>query len=135
MIRADSGASTRMESFSPTQGRYDREAARRPGPLGDLDHLTDSDLDLIYAVTGERIFRPTPHGRPAQAVTPFTRQIAVDRRSGALLPHVEVSAQYLVRTGAVIEANGGVNPFTGLHLQRALAYLASRREGRIDVVC
>lgn len=134
VIRADSGASTRMETFSPSQGSYDREALRRPGPIGDLDHLTDSDLDLIYAVTGERIYRNAPRDEP-QPVTAFTRQIGVDRRNGTLAPQTEVTAQYLVRTGAVIEANGGMNPFSGLHLQRALTYLASRRDGRIDVVC
>ena len=46
-----------------------------------------------------------------------------------------MSASYLVRTGGVIEANGGINPFSGIELDRAIAYLASRSSGHIDVVC
>lgn len=133
VIKADSGASARMESFAPSQGSYERDALRRTGSPGDLAFLTDSDLDLIHATTGERIWRGA--GASTQPVTAFTRQIAVDRRAGTLKAGAEVTAAYLVRTGSVIEANGGVNPFSGVHLQRALAYLAGRRDGRVDVVC
>lgn len=134
VIKADSGASARMESFAPSQGSYERDPMRRPGPLGDLAFLTDSDLDLIHATTGERIWRGEA-ASGAQAVTSFTRQIAVDRRTGTLKAGTDVTATYLLRTGSVIEANGGVNPFSGLRLERALLYLAGRRDGRVDVVC
>lgn len=135
VIRPDSGASTRMETFAPSQGAYDRQARRRPGPAGDLEHLTDADLDLVYAVTGETVWRGEVRGGLPGPVTGFTRQLAIDRRTGALPAHREVTAAYLVRTGSVIEANGGVNPYSGAHLERALAYLASRGQGRVDIIC
>ncbi len=132
VIRPDSGASTRMESFSPSQGGYDREAYRRPGPQGDLVHLTDGDVALIRAATGESIWPGAERGGLTGPISGFTRQIAIDRRTGRLPASIDVSATYLLRTGAVIEANGGVNPFAGAHLERALAYLDARGAGRID---
>lgn len=134
VIKADSGASARMAAFSPSQGSYERDALRRCGPRDDLAFLTDSDLHLIHASTGERIWRGAA-ATAAQPVTAFTGQIALDRRTGTLRDGTDVTAIYLVRTGSVIEANGGVNPFSGLHLERALAYLAGRCDGRVDIIC
>lgn len=131
VIRADSGSSTRMETFGVPVGLYDRPAGRRR-LRGDADYLTGSDLALIYAVTGESVWQGEVTG---ERLSPFAGAIAADRRAGRLAPEVDVSAGYLVRTGAVIEANGGANPFSGIELDRAIAYLASRNRGHIDVVC
>ena len=131
VIRPDSGASTRMETFAVPLSTYGRPTDRRR-MRADADWLTDADLDLIYAVTGESVWQEQATG---EGLSPFARQIAIDRRTGRLASDVEVSAAYLVRTGAVIEANGGVNPFSGIELKRAIAFLASRSSGHIDVVC
>lgn len=131
VIRPDSGASTRMETFGVPVGLYETPTRRRRA-RSDADYLTETDLDLIYAVTGETVWQGEVTG---EQLSPFARQIASDRRSRRLPADVDVSAAYLVRTGGVIEANGGVNPFSGIELDRAIAYLASRSSGHIDLVC
>lgn len=131
VIRPDSGASTHLDVFQLPTDRYEAPARRRR-PRSDVDSLTAADLDLIYAVTGETVWQGQVTG---EQLSPFARQIASDRRSGRLPADVEVSAAYLVRTGSVIEANGGVNPFSGIELDRAIAFLASRSSGHIDIVC
>lgn len=131
VIRPDSGASTHLDVFRLPTDRYEAPARRRRS-RSDVDHLTGTDLDLIYAVTGETVWQGEITG---EQLSPFARQIAADRRSGRLPADVDVSAAYLVRTGGVIEANGGANPFCGIELDRAIAFLASRSSGHIDVVC
>ena len=56
VIRPDSGASTRMETFGVPAGLYETPTRRRRA-RSDADCLTDSDLDLIYAVTGETVWQ------------------------------------------------------------------------------
>lgn len=131
VIAPGSGASTRMETFAVPLSAYERPAGRRRMRT-DTDWLTDADRDLIYAVTGESVWQEQATGVELSA---FARQISFDRRTGRLPSEVEVSVGYLVRTGGVIEANGGDNPFSGIELDRALAFLASRSSGHIDVVC
>lgn len=110
----------------------DRAARARRAFGSDLDHLTDADRDLIHAVTGEVLWP----GRQAdeRPVSAFARQIAVDRRTGALPEHVQVDTHYLLRTRDVLDRLGATqNPFSGATLARALAYLERRQVGHIDI--
>ncbi|WP_116113095.1 hypothetical protein [Austwickia chelonae] len=93
----------------------------------DLDYLTDTDRQLIHAVTGEVIWQgQEPHERPLSA---FAMQIAVDRRTRALAEGEEISQSYLQRTCDRLAALGvPANPFQGVNLRKAKDYLASRSE-------
>jgi hypothetical protein len=88
----------------------------------DLDYLTDSDRDLIHAVTGE-VIEPgqRPQDRPLSA---FAMQIAVDRKCGALRAGLDISAGYLRRTNRLLlQLKVPSNPFSGPILDKALGYL------------
>lgn len=104
--------------------------------LNDFRYLTDSDKELLGKATGERI-EPgiTDRTGPASA---FAQQLALDRRTGQLAPHQEVTAVYLRNAAAAIEAaNAGranfTNPYSGEVMDRAVSYLEATGRGRADI--
>lgn len=122
------------EQAAPT--RAVTAAEPRFSVLNDLRYLTDSDKDLLGKATGERI-EPgiTDRTGPASA---FAQQLALDRRTGQLAPHQEVTAVYLRNAASAIEtANAGranfTNPHSGEVMERVVAYLEATGHGRADI--
>ncbi len=125
------------------------QALRRPEPvqpaatparsfsvLNDFRYLTDSDKELLAQATGEHI-EPgiTDRTGPASA---FAQQLALDRRTGQLAPHQEVTAVYLRNASDSIDkANTGranfTNPYSGQVMDRAVSYLEATGRGRADI--
>lgn len=98
----------------------------------EFDNLTDSDRDLIYSVTGNKIepgFDPTN-----QPFNLFAAQIAHDRTRGALGPGQDVSAAYLKQVSHQYDGvSDGANPFASPYLEKALEYLSRKGNTRLDV--
>lgn len=123
----DGQFSATLSTHTPAADLYRRGPGRRKR---DTSLFTDLDVDLIHAVTGESV-----RGVSAEHLSPFASRILTDRRTGALPADVEVTRRYLLATGAAAEAHGAENPFSGATLELALARLASRVAGGVDIVC
>ena len=119
-----SPAATEAASVQPA-------SARRYGVLNDFRYLTSSDSQLLRAATGES----PESGEPSSQ---FAQQLALDRRTGELAPHQDVTAVYLRNAAARIdELNSGrkgfTNPYSGEAMDRAVSYLESIGRGRADI--
>ena len=79
-----------------------------------------------------------PATPPLPPPSAFAQQLALDRRTGELAPHQEVTAVYLRNAAAAIDkANEGRqgfrNPYSGPVMDRAVAYLEATGRGRADI--
>ncbi len=106
-------------------------AARKYGVLNDFRYLTETDAQLLKAATGESF----EHSEPSSQ---FAQQLALDRRTGELAPHQDVTGVYLRNAAARIdEMNSGrkgfTNPYSGPAMEKAVAYLESIGRGRADI--
>ncbi|MDO5628912.1 MAG: hypothetical protein Q4G43_11385 [Mobilicoccus sp.] len=90
---------------------------------------TDLDRALIRAVTGEDV-----ELLPDAELSPFALHILTDRRHHRLTPGHEIDLDYLARSHRRLSGLGAANPFSGDQLQRAVDFVRSRSEGRLDVV-
>ena len=104
--------------------------------LNDFRYLTETDKELLGAATGEQI-EPglTDRTGPASA---FAQQLALDRRTGELAPHQDVTGVYLRNAAAAIDAVNGTragfrNPYSGPVMDKAVAYLQAQGRGRADI--
>lgn len=131
-------ASTAQPAQVDAAQRSDQASSSTPrfSVLNDFRYLTDSDKDLLGRATGERI-EPgiTDRTGPTSA---FAQQLALDRRTGELAPHQEVTAVYLRNAAAAIDkANEGRqgfrSPYSGPIMDRAVAYLEATGRGRADI--
>ena len=111
-------------------------ASRQFSVLNDFRYLTESDKDLLGRATGDRI-EPgiTDRTGPASA---FAQQLALDRRTGELAPHQEVTAVYLRNAAAAIDKviqgrRDATNPYSGDVMDRAVSYLEATGRGRADI--
>lgn len=134
-VTAQPQALRRPEAASPTTSTA-AASTRNFSVLNDFRYLTESDKDLLGQATGERI-EPgiTDRTGPASA---FAQQLALDRRTGELAPHQEVTAVYLRNAAdAIDKANAGragfTNPYSGQVMERAVAYLEATGRGRADI--
>ncbi|MDO5697037.1 MAG: hypothetical protein Q4G51_03575 [Dermatophilus congolensis] len=108
-----------------------RATARRYGVLNDFRYLTETDSQLLRAATGEALEAKEPSSQ-------FAQQLALDRRTGELAPHQDVTAVYLRNAAARIdEQNAGrkgfTNPYSGPAMDKAVSYLESIGRGRADI--
>ncbi|WP_226343768.1 hypothetical protein [Agilicoccus flavus] len=111
-------------------------SGRRFSVLNDFRYLSDADKQLLGAATGERIEPGLTAGTGAASA--FAQQLALDRRTGELAPHQEVTGVYLRNAAAEIDrVNAGRagfrNPYSGDVLERAVAYLEANGRGRADI--
>ncbi len=121
---------------APTAVQASAPATRQFSVLNDFRYLTESDKELLGAATGEHI-EPgiTDRTGPASA---FAQQLALDRRTGELAPHQEVTAVYLRNAAdAIDKANAGrqgfTNPYSGEVMERAVSHLVATGRGRADI--
>ncbi|WP_313566044.1 hypothetical protein [Mobilicoccus sp.] len=104
--------------------------------LNDFRYLTESDKEMLRYATGE-IVEPGLIDRRGEA-SAFTQQLALDRRTGELAPHQEVSGVYLRNAAAAMEEFGKgrpgfTNPYSGPTFERALAWLDAHGRSRADI--
>ncbi len=99
------------------------------GPM-ELSGLTDSDRELIFVATSERIPDPVPD--EGMLVSFYVLQIAMDRIAGPLSDGRDVSIPYAedVYT-AYDEGCQDGNPMSGDLLDLTLAYLVGKELGRL----
>lgn len=127
VVASLAAGTTATNTSRPEDPRIRERGERRPAGRGGA--FTPADRDLVYAVTGEDVALAQ-----VADLSPFAGQILTDRRAGRLPAGREITAAYLLRTGATLEQMGAPNPFSGAHLRRALLFLESRTSGRIDIV-
>ncbi len=124
-------SSSDVPRLTPVQSAQHGQAAARYSVLNDFRYLTVSDADLLRAATGENPAAGDPSSQ-------FAQQLALDRRTGELAPHQDVTAVYLRNAAARIEASnagrqGFSNPYSGEAMDRAVAYLESIGRARADI--
>lgn len=110
--------------------------AGRFSVLNDFRYLTDSDKDMLAAVTGEKI-EPGFTDKPG-AASAFALQLALDRRTGELAPNQAVTSTYLRNAAAEMDArNAGRpnarNPYSGEVMDKAVAWLDAHGLNRADL--
>lgn len=99
------------------------------GPT-ELRGLTDSDRDLIFVATGERI--PAEIPSEGLKVSFYVLQLAADRLAGPLADMRDVSIEYAENVyEAYEETCPDGNPMCGDMLDITLAYLVGRELGRL----
>lgn len=104
--------------------------AEGPAERNDFDHLTGADRELIHRVTGQRV---GPGFDPAkETTTGFAAALAAERAAGRLAPGQPVTPVYLKDLNRRYQRTTGPNPVAP-YLDKAVAYLSSTGEGRIDV--
>lgn len=126
---------TTVDRAAPTQ-RVEPAATRSFGVLNDFRYLSGFDKDLLRAATGE-VVEPGLIDRSG-AASAFTQQLALDRRTGELGPHQEVSAVYLRNASAALEEFGAgkpgfKNPYSGEVFDRAVSWLEAHGRSRADI--
>lgn len=104
--------------------------------LNDFRYLTDSDKQLLQFATGE-VVEPGLVDRTG-AASAFTQQLALDRRTGELGPHQEVTGVYLRNAAAALEDFGAGrpgfrNPYSGEVFDKALAWLDAHGRALADI--
>ncbi|MDO5627038.1 MAG: hypothetical protein Q4G43_01845 [Mobilicoccus sp.] len=104
--------------------------------LNDFRYLTHTDKDMLRYATGE-VVEPGLIDRRG-AASAFTQQLALDRRTGELAPHQDVTAVYLRNASAALEEFGAgrrgfSNPYSGEVFDRAVAWLEANGRGRADI--
>ncbi len=105
-------------------------AERHTRAGNDFDQLTESDRELIYSVTGQRV--SPGFDVEQEPPTRFAATIAADRATGRLTAGQEVTAVYLKDVHQQYERAGATSPVAE-HLDAAVAYLARIGARRIDV--
>ncbi len=126
-------APTRRTGSVPTQPSA---SAPRFSVLNDFRYLTDSDKQMLAAVTGEKI-EPGFTDRPGSA-SAFALQLALDRRTGDLAPSQAVTSVYLRNAAEQLNsANAGrpgfTNPYAGEVVEQAIAWLDAHGAHRADL--
>ena len=122
--------SARTPRPSPTTPpvRTHRPEKSRP-ERNDFASLTDTDRELIFQVTGQRV---GPGFDPArESTTSFAASLAAERAAGHLTPGQDVTAVYLKDLSRRYDRAPGANPIAP-YLDKALTYLA-RTTRRVDV--
>lgn len=104
--------------------------------LNDFRYLTDTDKSMLRYATGE-VVEPGIIDRRGSA-SAFTQQLALDRRTGQLQPHQDVTSVYLRNASARLEEWGAdkpgfTNPYSGVVYDRALAWLDANGLSRADI--
>lgn len=130
VVQADASATSTTAQRTPLQRTYGgpRKHARAQA---DRAVLTDGDLELIHAVTGERLWGTG--AVDVEGLSEFAHQIVVDRRDGRLAVGREVTVTYLRSRGRALANMGALNPFTGSVLTRAVRFIESRGCGKVDL--
>ena len=118
----------RTEGATPTRATF--------SVLNDFRYLTESDKELLRHATGE-IVEPGLIDRRGEA-SAFTQQLALDRRTGELAPHQEVTSVYLRNAARALEEFGAgrpgfTNPYSGPTFERAVAWLDAHGRSRADL--
>lgn len=96
----------------------------------ELAGLTETDRELIFVATGERI--PTEVPAAGMPVSFYVLQIAMDRLAGPLRDGEDITVQYAESVYCAYEegcADG--NPLSGDLLDMTLAFLVGRELGRL----
>ncbi|QQS02443.1 MAG: hypothetical protein IPK37_09135 [Austwickia sp.] len=112
------------------------DKANRFSVLNDYRYLTDSDKHMLGEVTGEKI-EPGFTDRPGSA-SAFALQLALDRRTGNLAPHQEVTSVYLRNAAAELQQQnagraGYRNPYSGEFMVKAVSWLDAHGRSRADI--
>lgn len=129
VVHADASATSTTTQRTPLERAYGERRARRTSREPAM--LTECDLELIHAVTGERLWGAAPFDR--DTLSGFAYQILADRRGGRLPAGREVSVDYLTSRGRSLTNQGALNPFIGAVLTRAVRFIESRGCGRVDL--
>ncbi|WP_040156634.1 hypothetical protein [Mobilicoccus massiliensis] len=106
------------------------------GVLNDFRYLTDGDKDMLRYATGE-VVEPGLIDRRGEA-SAFAQQLALDRRTGELAPHQELTSVYLRNAATALEDFGAgrpgfKNPYSGMVFDRAVAWLDANGHSRADI--
>ncbi|MBO3130203.1 hypothetical protein [Dermatophilus congolensis] len=96
----------------------------------ELRGLTETDKELIYVATSERI--PDDIPEEGLRVSFYVLQIAMDRLAGPLKNGEDISVEYAEHIHTMYEEGcPDGNPFSGDLLDMTLAFLVGRELGRL----